>query len=50
MKKLLSCVILMMVCVGVSEAKVTPAAVFGDHMVLQRDMAVPVWGDADAGE
>jgi sialate O-acetylesterase len=22
---------------------------FGDHMVLQRDMAVPVWGTADAG-
>ncbi len=24
--------------------------IFGDHMVLQRDLAVPVWGWADAGE
>lgn len=27
-----------------------PAAVFGDHMVLQRDMPVPVWGTAAPGE
>ncbi len=26
-----------------------PAGVFSDHAVLQRDMAVPVWGTADAG-
>jgi len=25
-------------------------AIFGDHMVLQRDMSVPVWGTADPGE
>jgi sialate O-acetylesterase len=25
-------------------------AIFGDHMVLQRDAKVPVWGSADAGE
>lgn len=25
-------------------------AVFGDHMVLQRDLPVPVWGKADPGE
>ncbi|KAF0170403.1 MAG: sialate O-acetylesterase [Limisphaerales bacterium] len=25
-------------------------AIFGDHMVLQRDTAVPVWGTAAAGE
>jgi sialate O-acetylesterase len=31
-------------------AKVTPAPIFGDHMVLQRDKPVPVWGTADAGE
>ena len=26
-----------------------PAKVFSDHMVLQRDAAVPFWGKADAG-
>src|SRR4051812_7416129 len=31
-------------------ADVRPAAVFGDHMVLQRDMPVPVWGTAAPGE
>jgi sialate O-acetylesterase len=25
-------------------------AIFGDHMVLQRDISVPVWGSADPGE
>ncbi len=31
-----------------AEVKVAP--VFGDHMVLQRDMKVPIWGTADKGE
>jgi sialate O-acetylesterase len=31
-------------------AEVKLAGVFGDNMVLQRDMAVPVWGWADKGE
>ena len=31
-------------------ADVRMPALFGDHMVLQRNMAVPVWGWADAGE
>lgn len=31
-------------------AEVTPSSMFGDHMVLQRGMAVPVWGRADPGE
>jgi sialate O-acetylesterase len=29
---------------------ITPAAPFSDHMVLQRDQALPVWGTADPGE
>ncbi len=33
-----------------SIAEVKPAPVFGDHMVLQRDMPVPVWGTAAPGE
>lgn len=32
------------------QAEVRLAGVFGDHMVLQREMAVPVWGWADPGE
>lgn len=31
-------------------ADVTPATLFQDHAVLQRDKPVPVWGKADAGE
>jgi sialate O-acetylesterase len=31
-------------------ADVRMPAIFGSHMVLQRDMPVPVWGWADAGE
>ncbi len=33
-----------------AHAKVKVAPVFGDHMVLQRDMEVPIWGTADKGE
>lgn len=36
--------------VGVSAQGVRPAGVFGSHMVLQRDMPLPVWGRAAAGE
>ena len=32
------------------QADIKPAPVFGDHMVIQRDMKVPVWGRAAAGE
>jgi len=32
------------------KADVKMPALFSDHMVLQRDMLVPVWGWADAGE
>ncbi|MEO1857796.1 MAG: sialate O-acetylesterase, partial [Rubritalea sp.] len=31
-------------------ADVTPADMFMDHMVIQRDTAAPVWGSADVGE
>jgi sialate O-acetylesterase len=33
-----------------ANADVKPARLFGDHMVLQRDVVVPVWGTADPGE
>lgn len=31
-------------------AEVRPAGIFGDHMVLQRQMKLPIWGWAAAGE
>jgi sialate O-acetylesterase len=33
-----------------ASAEVKPAALFSDHIVLQRGMPVPVWGTAEAGE
>jgi sialate O-acetylesterase len=32
------------------QAEVKLPAIFGDHMVLQQEMKVPVWGTADPGE
>ena len=34
----------------IAHAEVKLPAIFGEHMVLQRDAAVPVWGTADPGE
>jgi sialate O-acetylesterase len=34
----------------ISEAKVAVDPMFTDHLVLQRDVAVPVWGTAEPGE
>ncbi len=50
MKFLFSAVALLVVPLAIlhaAEIKISP--VFGDHAVLQRDQAVPVWGTADAG-
>lgn len=35
---------------GSAYGEVRPSSLFSDHMVLQRDMEVPVWGQADVGE
>jgi sialate O-acetylesterase len=35
---------------GVVHAEVKCNPMFSDHMVLQRELAIPVWGTADAGE
>ncbi len=37
-------------CAFTAQAGVTVSKVFGDHMVIQRDIDVPVWGWADPGE
>ena len=42
--------LLLVLLVPLHAADLKPAAIFSDHMVLQRDKPVPVWGWADAGE
>jgi sialate O-acetylesterase len=41
---------LLLAATGPAHANVTVPALFGDHMVLQQEMKVPVWGTADPGE
>lgn len=36
-------------CASRASADITVASVFRDHMVLQRDDQVPVWGWAEPG-
>lgn len=47
-KKLL--ILLVIFCSGQLAAEVSVASSFGDNMVIQREMRVPVWGTAAAGE
>ena len=42
--------VLAVLAVSSAQADVRLPALFSDHMVLQRDVSVPVWGWADAGE
>jgi sialate O-acetylesterase len=42
------CLFLLFAVVAFAEVK--PAALFNDHMVLQRGMSVPIWGTAAPGE
>ena len=48
--KLLLGLLLLVGLAAVAAADVTMPAMFADHMVLQREIAIPVWGWADAGE
>ena len=41
---------ILLLAVAPIEAAVRLPKIIGDHMVLQRDMKVPVWGWADPGE
>jgi sialate O-acetylesterase len=49
-----SCVTALLVFVALAcprlAAEVRCAKIFGDHMVLQRELPVPVWGEAEPGE
>jgi len=49
-RPILLCVVYVLLCVLPAAAAVKLPAVIGDHMVLQRDMKVPIWGTADPGE
>ena len=48
MRNTLLCLALLGLSASV-RADVTPAPLFTDNAVLQRDKPVPVWGKADAG-
>ena len=52
MKKQATIAAIAFVCAmrAVAQAAVTPHALFADHAVLQRDVELPVWGTASAGE
>lgn len=43
-------VLLSLASASTARSDVTLPAIFSDHLVLQRDASVPVWGWADAGE
>ena len=50
MRKIAVLLMLLLVSTAVTEAKVRLPQVFQSGMVLQRGTAIPVWGQADAGE
>ena len=52
MKKLVATlyVACLTLCVTVARADVKLPPVISDHMVLQRDVAAPIWGSAAPGE
>jgi sialate O-acetylesterase len=41
---------LVMICSSVASANIQLPKIFGDNMVLQRGMPIPVWGRAEPGE
>jgi sialate O-acetylesterase len=46
----LPAIFLLVACASAASARVSVGKEFSDHMVLQRNLAVPVWGKADPGE
>lgn len=48
--KACACVAALLAVASMARADVRLPQVFGEHMVLQQEMAVPVWGWADPGE
>lgn len=50
MKNVLFIVLVLTFLFNAALASVHPARIFSDNMVLQRDVAIPVWGTASPGE
>jgi len=50
MKKTVPLLTFLISCLSGVQAGVKLPAIFGDHMVLQQEASLPVWGTADAGE
>lgn len=50
MKEGIFLTVLLFISLVAADAQVKIASVFGDHMVLQREMTVPIWGTAAVGE
>src|SRR5688500_17335834 len=42
--------LIVVLCASLVRAEVTLSPLFADHMVLQRDANVPIWGKASPGE
>ena len=49
-RSLLFTIVLLFATIGVANAAVTLSPLFSDHMVLQRDKPVPVYGMGSPGE
>jgi sialate O-acetylesterase len=49
MRKIYLLIAVLYLAIG-SFSQVKPAAIFGDHMVLQRNKPIRIWGEASAGE
>lgn len=50
MKRIFVFAVALALLAGAAWAAVVPAAIFTDNAVLQRDVAIPVWGTANDGE
>lgn len=50
MRLLISASLILSACVSNGYAAVKMPSIFSDHMVLQRDKPVPIWGQANPGE
>lgn len=48
--RIIAAFVLLLSCTTFAHADIRMPSVFGSNMVLQRDVALPVWGWADAGE
>ena len=44
------CGVVSLSCLAAAPAKVTVSKVFGDHMVLQQEAPIRIWGTAEPGE